>query len=802
MATTPLSVLVVEDSENDTQLLIRELRRGGFAPSFARVETVDALHAVLDSQSWDVVLADYSLPQLDAMAALRIIQARELDIPFIVVSGAVGEETAVSLMLAGAHDCIIKNNLARLAHAIRRELDQAQERAARRRADRELRESEQRFRLLTQHSPDTFYVIDLTQGRATYCNRDEFLGFSQVEFATREVNLDRIHDDDRPAAMQHWQAFLAGDLGPSAAIEYRILSKADTWEWIQSRETIMAYDDAGHPNEVLITMTVMTERKRAEQSLAQRTRALHALHEVALDLGGELELSALLPHIMAQAANLLDADQGGGIWLYHPTENILCLEAAEGVVAHLVGASLFPDRGIAGWVFQHKQSRIIDRYDDWEGQIPDWVEMLSSNTLLVVPLMWRERVIGVLGVLADPNRRTFGSDDVQLAEMLAAQASLTITNARLRGQLHQQTITLTEEVLQQNVEIRHHEQQAQAILHNIDDAIMLMNTDGIVTYVNRAFTTLLGYQPEDITGQRHMEALGQGLVPHDLRQKSHLVRQQQPWHGEAVLRRKDGTTCEVEMAIVPVPGPNGTAGSMVGSIRDIGRFKQLDRMKTRFMQLISHQLRTPLSSVQLYAELLKTNPPPDKLNSYVGVLDAEIKRLSGLIQKVIDLVRLTDPDAARDRSLVSIPSLFDQTLTHFHTQAIQMGVELYAVPLPDDLPPVRGEQSLLVRALRELVENAIRFSPPGGMVTLAARWLPGTGVALVVSDNGEGINADELAHILSDTFYRGKIGETGHIPGMGLGLAIARVIADQHGGRLVAVSVEQGTEFELVLPVG
>jgi signal transduction histidine kinase len=133
---------MVEDSEDDTLLLMRKLRRAGYAPTFERVDTAEAMRAALAKQSWDVIIADYAMPKFSALAALELLKESELDLPFIVVSGTIGEEIAVALMRSGAHDYVMKNNLARLGPAIRREVDEARMRKER----RELEESLERAR--------------------------------------------------------------------------------------------------------------------------------------------------------------------------------------------------------------------------------------------------------------------------------------------------------------------------------------------------------------------------------------------------------------------------------------------------------------------------------------------------------------------------------------------------------------------------------------------------------------------------------------------------------------------------------
>jgi signal transduction histidine kinase len=139
-----LSVLIVEDSEDDMLLVLRELRRGGYEIDYIRVETPDEMQAALDRQPWDIILADYTLPAFSGLGALQLLQERQQDLPFIIVSGTMGEETAVSAMKAGAHDFITKGNLARLIPAVERELREATERQKRRQAELALRESEAR----------------------------------------------------------------------------------------------------------------------------------------------------------------------------------------------------------------------------------------------------------------------------------------------------------------------------------------------------------------------------------------------------------------------------------------------------------------------------------------------------------------------------------------------------------------------------------------------------------------------------------------------------------------------------------
>lgn len=155
-----INLLIVEDSEHDAALLVRELRRGGFELSYERVDSEPAMTAAIDRQTWDVVLADYSMPQFNAKAALDVLAKTGVDAPCIVVSGAVGEETAVEVMRAGAQDLVLKHNLKRLVPAIARELEAARTRRERKAANARLDCERQLLQQLMNGIPDAICFKD------------------------------------------------------------------------------------------------------------------------------------------------------------------------------------------------------------------------------------------------------------------------------------------------------------------------------------------------------------------------------------------------------------------------------------------------------------------------------------------------------------------------------------------------------------------------------------------------------------------------------------------------------------------
>jgi hypothetical protein len=177
-----LRVLIVEDSDDDAQLMIRELRKRGYRPEYMRVETAARMEAALGETEWDIILSDYSMPGFGGVEALEVLKKRGLDLPFIIVSGKIGEETAVGLMKSGAHDYVQKDRLARLAPAIERELQEAGERRRRREAEEALIRAKEEWERTFDAITDPLMVVDTEYG-ITKANRGmaERLGKSQVE---------------------------------------------------------------------------------------------------------------------------------------------------------------------------------------------------------------------------------------------------------------------------------------------------------------------------------------------------------------------------------------------------------------------------------------------------------------------------------------------------------------------------------------------------------------------------------------------------------------------------------------------
>ncbi len=166
----PLRVLLVEDCEDDVALILRLLRRGGYEPDWKQVQTAETLDAALAASRWDIVLSDYTMPQFDAMRALHRLREQSANLPFIVISGSIGEETAVAAMRAGASDYLMKSNLTRLVPAIERELRESADRLERTRTKKALQDLQEKFQVVFHEYLDVMLVLDYRNGHILHCN--------------------------------------------------------------------------------------------------------------------------------------------------------------------------------------------------------------------------------------------------------------------------------------------------------------------------------------------------------------------------------------------------------------------------------------------------------------------------------------------------------------------------------------------------------------------------------------------------------------------------------------------------------
>ena len=280
---TPLRVLLVEDTEADAGLVIRELGQRGYSPTFTRVEDSVGMRAALEDGPWDVVLSDWSLPKFSAPDALRMLREKRLDIPFIIVSGSIGEETAADAMRAGAHDFVLKDRLTRLTACVERELRETKARseagAALRRSEEQRRNEEARFRALIERSADMIALTGL-DGTILYISPAVYptLGYSPAHFLGQTA-FAFCHPEDRESVTAALES-LAEGTSASVKVEFRAVHRDGSDRWLEATSRNLLSDPA--------VGAIVTNFRDITANVALRRTEEQLLHAQKMEAVGRL----------------------------------------------------------------------------------------------------------------------------------------------------------------------------------------------------------------------------------------------------------------------------------------------------------------------------------------------------------------------------------------------------------------------------------------------------------------------------------------------------------------------------------
>lgn len=332
-----LHILMVEDSASDAGLVARHIEHAGYEMRWERVDDAATLKVALDQQPWDVILCDYSMVDFSGADALAIVRASGLDIPFIFVSGAMGEDVAVEAMKAGAHDYVMKGNLKRLVPAIERELREAAERRKRRQAELAQRQNEQRFRALIEHSQDAIALFG-ANGVVLYASPSttNVLGYLPEELRERNA-LDFVRPDWQDAVRERLAESLRQP-GVAIPAEAYVRHKDGEYHFLEGIFTNLLHEPA--VGAIVNNYRDITGRKQAETKLVEWKNRYEATLKAsslllydrdpvtnAITWGGDLEriLGYTPEEIAGGLANWLE--------LIHPDDRAIFNQELESIIA-------------------------------------------------------------------------------------------------------------------------------------------------------------------------------------------------------------------------------------------------------------------------------------------------------------------------------------------------------------------------------------------------------------------------------------------------------------------------------------
>lgn len=443
-----LRILLVEDSEEDTLLLMREIRRGGYEPECRRVETAEEMGAALSDGSWDLVISDYRLPQFSAPAALETLKESRLDLPFIIVSGKIGEDLAVAAMKAGAHDYLMKGSLSRLVPAIERELREADKRRKHRKAEEAIRRGKMEWESAFDSVSDLIFLSDLS-GRIVRCNK-RVLSYFRRDYrdliGTRIAELFYGTEDARARAFQFPHKYQTVFSGEEEDLRF------PTLPGYFNVSSYPMYLEEGELHGIVYIVKDITKRKKAEEEKRNSDRELLTLYAVAFRLNAAGGTKKILGELLFQIHNMLQIDFSA---IHFLELGELRLKAALGLSRRYAAAvrELPPD---AGWVQQVVQGRPIKA----KGMPPELSEEAAEaaremeiRAWCAVPLKIGTDVTGILTV-AHRSDKSYSDREVFLLSSIANQLAILIENRTLYDRMREKAEELqrSRQALKENLQ--------------------------------------------------------------------------------------------------------------------------------------------------------------------------------------------------------------------------------------------------------------------------------------------------------------------------------------------------------------
>jgi PAS domain S-box-containing protein len=747
MMTRPIRLLVLEDNSADAELMLRELKRESLDVTGYRVETEPEFRRHLAERPVDVILADYSLPAFDGEAALRIAREIAPEVPFIFVSGSIGEERAVIALRNGATDYILKDRMSRLAPAVKRALDDRKELKLRRAAQEALRVSTERFEYATKATSDALWDWDLATGR---------VWVSEAMLALTGDSPDDQHDiqwlirrtihagDAQRVESSLLMAIARRELRWSD--EYRITRPGGTSTYVAGRAYIIQ-NESGVAVRVVGSVSDVSERRQAEEAHLAAAASLREAQRLALV----------------------------GSWQYD----------------NATGAMIWSEEAYRILGFNAEVKPSVGRY--LSAIHPDDQQIVSA-------LLQSQQRTGTPETLSYQHRlmRPDGSE-----RTVECRSRVLVDDQGVASSAIGTIQDITERTLATRT-IAHLSQRNQTILDCAAEGIIGIRADATISFTNPAASASLGWSREELLACADAHALFHH-TKHDGTpnppSESPILLTIRDGRKRAIKSdffwRADGGLFAVEYEVAPMI-ENGEQVGCVLTFRDVteshAMARQLELAKRigslgRVAATIAHEFNNVMMGIEPFAELIRRRAKEDQnIMKSAEQISISVRRGRRVTEEIL---RFTQP---------SRPDLLSIDLGNW-LRALEPELRALAAPdvgvtvaVPDQPLYSACDAAQLQQVMTNLLVNARDASPPGGIVRVVLTPHADSSLQIVVRDTGPGIPAGALESIFEPLFTTKRTGT-------GLGLAVARQVLLQHGGSIeVSNHPGGGAEFRIVLP--
>jgi signal transduction histidine kinase len=526
--------------------------------------------------------------------------------------------------------------------------------------------------------------------------------------------------------------------------------------------------------------------------MASRAR-LRRLHDANDKMLASLDLEHRLRNAVTSARELVPAD-AAAVFLANHEGNAFVIRAHDGLSETYASQQSLPIDEVRAQVRAAGEHAILDMP---AGSVGDHALIKAEGLakLLSIPLFFENNLIGSLAIYTKDPKRTFEPDDIEVAHLLAATTATGITNSRLYA----------EAIANQDLH-RH-------LLDALGDGVLIGWPNGRYEANPRAreilgvgqFETLAELRAAvDVKDLITGESIAPGAYPLDRALKGEKTR------GEFFVTRPDtGDRRDLDVTAAPVHGANGEVVAGVMTLHDITDLLTSEREREQFLSIVSHELRTPLTPLKALAQLVRsrmrrsqtqgTELDMESLDRNLAAIERQVDRMNGLVNDLLSVSRAEKGSLSMERVPYDLAVVVREVVQRYIDATVEEGRHTFTVEAPVSVP-AHGDQSRVEQLLMNLVGNAVKYSPTGGPVSVALATA-GRIAEIVIRDQGIGIPPDEIAK-LGHPFVRGG-GRAGTFAGMGVGLYVARIVAEAHAGSLALESDGdgKGTTVRVKLPL-
>jgi signal transduction histidine kinase len=505
------------------------------------------------------------------------------------------------------------------------------------------------------------------------------------------------------------------------------------------------------------------------EAAQSRASQLQVLSEIGREMTSTLDLEVALENAMRHTQRLLQVE-ACVLFLLDEAGQELVLKASGGAQLRIRGVAIRLEEGIAGWVARNRKALLVNdvRSNPLYHSAIDGQTGLLTTSVLCVPLETRGETLGVIEAINHP-RGAFNESDQRVLENVASWAGIAVDNANLFRRVAEERSRL------------------ETTLVETADAVVLTDRMGKTILVNKAAGQAFRINAEMATG-RHAQEVFVGHPLGDLLTRDDIAL-------PATMEITTPTDRVLYATISQV-----TNVGRVAVMQDITALKQIDRMRSQLLGTAAHDLKNPLNAIRLGADLLQDAPLTEQQRKALGMMGRATDNMTNLITGLLETIRV-ESTANITLEPCQINDLIRHAIEDLRPLAEKRNQTVEYRP-PEESLLIMGDPSRLTSVMSNLLSNAIKFTPPAGRIKVYARW-DDEEVVVSVNDDGPGIPEDEIPRVFEHLF-RGRMAvqdPSNPVEGTGLGLALAKTVIEQHGGRIWVNSQEgQGSTFYFSLP--